>query len=153
MDVNKAKLASKSSLPGRWGRVVLSESLTMPDPEQSFSQSQKITVSLFAADHAKLSALQLALAKRGRHVSASHAVRLALRSLPVTDGGDVEDKTGAALVDMLDAMSDEDGRSKRFSWGPAPKVAPEPDKLSEKTPKTGKARKERKASASGALRK
>ncbi|MGA3169981.1 MAG: hypothetical protein ABSE62_03110 [Chthoniobacteraceae bacterium] len=102
----------------------------MPDTEpQTFSQSQKITVSLFPADHAKLAAFQLALAKRGRHVSASHAVRLALRSLPITDTGDLPDKAGAALVEMLDAMGDEDGRSKRFSWNGLPeKVVSKSDK-------------------------
>ena len=97
--------------------MVRSERLTMPDTEpQSFSQSQKITVSLFPADDAKITGIQLALGKLNRRASASQIVRLALRSLPVDDAGTITPIAGKALVKLFDAMGDEDGRSRRFSW-------------------------------------
>lgn len=82
-------------------------------PAESFIQSQKITVSLFPSDNEKLTAVQLALARRGRRVSASHVVRLAMRSLPVNKAGAVTDETAASLLALLDGMKEEDGRLMR----------------------------------------
>lgn len=82
-------------------------------PPESFSQSQKITVSLFPADNEKLTAVQLALARRGRRVSASHVIRLAMRSMPVNKAGAINDETAAQLLALLDAMKEEDGRLMR----------------------------------------
>ena len=79
-------------------------------PAESFLQSQKITVSLFQADNEKLTAVQMALARRGRRVSASQIVRLALRSLPVNRSGAVADEDAERLLALLDAMKEEDGR-------------------------------------------
>ena len=79
-------------------------------PAESFLQSQKITVSLFQADNEKLTAVQMALARRGRRVSASQIVRLALRSLPVNKAGAVADEDAERLLALLDAMKEEDGR-------------------------------------------
>jgi hypothetical protein len=106
--------------------------------EQRCVQSQKITISLFPADCAKLLVFQQALAKRGRIVSVSHALRLAVRSLPVTDAGAMTEEVSEGYSAMLDAMSEEDGRSKRFSWGPASKVVSEQDKTGGEKPKTGR---------------
>jgi hypothetical protein len=86
-----------------------------PETEQSFSQSQKITVSLFPVDNDRITAIQGALAKRKWRVSASQIVRLALRSIPIDDAGKITDKAGEALLEMLISMNDEDGRSRRFS--------------------------------------
>ena len=81
-----------------------------PAPAESFNQSQKITVSLFQADNEKLTAVQMALARRGRRVSASHVVRLALRSLPVNKAGALAEDAGERFLALLDTMKAEDGR-------------------------------------------
>lgn len=81
-----------------------------PAPAESFNQSQKITVSLFQADNEKLTAVQMALARRGRRVSASHVVRLALRALPVNKAGALADDAGERFLALLDTMKAEDGR-------------------------------------------
>jgi Arc/MetJ-type ribon-helix-helix transcriptional regulator len=84
-----------------------------PPPAESFSQSQKITISLFPADNEKLTAVQMALAKRGKRVSASHVIRLAIRSLPVNKAGALTEETAGQFLEMLDAMGQEDGRARR----------------------------------------
>jgi hypothetical protein len=82
-------------------------------PSETFQQSQKITVSLFPADNEKLTAVQVALARRGRRVSASHVTRLALRCLPVNKAGALTDEAAEQLLALLDAMKNEDGRLMR----------------------------------------
>ena len=84
-----------------------------PAPAESFVQSQKITVSLFPADNEKVTAVQIALGRRGRRVSASHITRLALRLLPVTKAGVLADETAEQCLALLDAMKEEDGRALR----------------------------------------
>lgn len=85
---------------------------TEPTPD-SFQQSQRITVSLFPADNEKLTAVQLALARRGRRVSASHVARLAIRCLPVNKAGSLTEESAEHLLTLLDAMKAEDGRLMR----------------------------------------
>lgn len=82
-------------------------------PDGSFLKSQKITVSLFQADNDKLTAVQMALARRGRRVSASHVVRLALRSLPVNKAGALAEDAADRFLALLDTMKEEDGRVMR----------------------------------------
>lgn len=83
--------------------------------QESFNQSQKITISLFPADNARLTAVQMALARKGRRVSASHVIRLALRSVPVTKAGVLDDATAEKFLALLDDMKGEDGRAMRFA--------------------------------------
>ena len=77
-------------------------------------QSHKITISLFPDDNERLTAIQLSLARNGRRVSASHIIRLALRTMEVTKAGTITPETADRLLSLLDAMKDEDGRVKRF---------------------------------------
>jgi Arc/MetJ-type ribon-helix-helix transcriptional regulator len=85
----------------------------IPAPPESYVRSQKITVSLFPADNEKVTAVQIALGKRGRRVSASHITRLALRLLPVTKAGELADETAERCLALLDEMKEEDGRAMR----------------------------------------
>jgi Arc/MetJ-type ribon-helix-helix transcriptional regulator len=84
-----------------------------PATAESFIQSQKITVSLFQPDNEKLTAVQAALGRRGRRVSASHIVRLALRSLPVNKAGALTEEAADRFLELLDTMKEEDGRKLR----------------------------------------
>ena len=77
---------------------------------ESHAQALKSTISLFSADNERLNAVQIALAKRGRRVSASHMIRLCIRALPTTKSGAITDETTERMLAILDEMKAEDGR-------------------------------------------
>jgi hypothetical protein len=62
----------------------------------------KLSISLFAADLARLEAIRAYMAARGHRISTSQTVKLALRTAPLS--GD--------LTAALDAIKAEDGRAK-----------------------------------------
>jgi hypothetical protein len=62
--------------------------------------SAKISVSLFPADLARVDAICRFMADRGHRMSTSHAIKLALRTAPLSD----------ALASALEAIRKEDGR-------------------------------------------
>ena len=63
----------------------------------------KLSISLFDGDMARLEAIRAYLAARGARVSTSQAVKLALRTAPLS----------ANLAAALDAIKAEDGRARR----------------------------------------
>ena len=63
----------------------------------------KLSISLFASDLARLDAIQSYMAAHGQRISTSQAVKLALRTAPLS----------AELTAALDAIRKEDGRSAR----------------------------------------
>ena len=62
----------------------------------------KLSVSLFAGDMARLDAIRDYMAARGVRLSTSQAVKLALRTAPLSE----------ALAEALDAIRAEDGRGR-----------------------------------------
>ena len=76
-----------------------------PRPEPaSAAQCAKASFSIFPADNERITAIRTALAGQGRKISASHAVRLALRAVEID---------ARKLAKILDAMQAEDGRTRR----------------------------------------
>ena len=70
----------------------------------NFIQSHKITISLFPADDAKIIAICKAMMDQEQRITASHAIRLALRAVEVNP-----ELFKAILVEM----GKEDGRTMR----------------------------------------
>lgn len=73
---------------------------------QSVAKAAKCGFSLFPADVQRIEEIRDALFARGRTISASHAVRLALRAM---------NADAATMETLLDAMLKEDGRTVRHS--------------------------------------
>lgn len=71
--------------------------------------NRKITISLFPSDEKIISEVRAALIKAGREATVSHAIRVALRSLPVSDNG-LSPATVRKFGALLDEMDSEDGR-------------------------------------------
>jgi hypothetical protein len=71
-----------------------------PAPSPADRKCTKISVSLFQADLDRLQAIQDFMAARGSRISTSQAVKLALRTAPLSD----------ALQEALDQVRREDGR-------------------------------------------
>ncbi len=63
----------------------------------------KISISLFVSDLARLDAIRSYMAARGQRISISQAIKLALRTVPLT----------TELTAALDAIRKEDGRGVR----------------------------------------
>ena len=77
-----------------------------PQKRESVATAVKTGFSLFPTDVAKIEALRDTLHESGRTISASQAVRLALRAVNLD---------AAALIPLLDAMLTEDGRTIRHA--------------------------------------
>ncbi len=77
-----------------------------PTPQRSTATAAKCGFSLFPADVQRIEDIRDALFARGRKISASHAVRLALRAM---------NADAATLENLLDAMIKEDGRTTRHT--------------------------------------
>ena len=77
-----------------------------PQKRASVARAVKTGFSLFPADAARIEALRDMLHASGRTISASQAVRLALRAVNLD---------AAALIPLLDAMLTEDGRTLRHA--------------------------------------
>lgn len=73
---------------------------TIPAPLPAERRCTKLSVSLFAGDVERLDAIRSYMASRGVMISTSQAVKLALRTAPLTE----------ALAEALDAVRREDGR-------------------------------------------
>lgn len=73
---------------------------------ESAGQSVKGSYSLFPADNDRIAAIRAALAEKGREITASHAIRLALRAVEID---------AAKLAKLLDEMQSEDGRTRRHA--------------------------------------
>lgn len=73
---------------------------------ESFAAGVKLSFSLFTADTDRIAAIRAALEGRGHKISASQAVRLALRSAELN---------GERLAALLDMMQGEDGRTRRHA--------------------------------------
>ena len=71
---------------------------------ESSGQSERLALTVFPSDSARIMEIIGAMAKRGKRITASHAVRLALRAVQID---------GEKFAALLNAMSDEDGRSLR----------------------------------------
>ena len=74
----------------------------------SVAQAAKEGFSLFPADMERIAAIRKALEAHGRKISASHAVRLALRAVKID---------ARTLAKILDDMAEEDGRTRRHARG------------------------------------
>ena len=72
--------------------------------ERICAEGTKCSFSLFPADTDRLAAIRAALAGKGHKITASHAVRLALRAVELD---------GERLVELLQVMQKEDGRTRR----------------------------------------
>jgi predicted DCC family thiol-disulfide oxidoreductase YuxK len=80
---------------------------TKPAAEtESSGQSLKASITFFPADNERITAISMALAKHGQRISASHAIRLALRAVEIDE---------KKFLRLLDEMKAEDGRSLRFA--------------------------------------
>lgn len=71
---------------------------------ESCAEGVKLSFSLFPADTDRLDAIRTVLANAGHEITRSQAVRLALRAVKFD---------GKRLVELLNAMGSEDGRTRR----------------------------------------
>lgn len=71
-----------------------------PAPIQTGGKCTKLSISLFDADMKRLDAIRSFMAQHGSMISKSQAVKIALRTAPLSD----------ALVKALDQAKKEDGR-------------------------------------------
>lgn len=99
-------MASPKPLPQRLPLKAIAKA-PAPAPA-SKGQSIKASFTLFPTDSARVEEIAMALAKRGRRITASHAIRLALRSVKIDEN---------KMIALLDEMADEDGRSRSFAKG------------------------------------
>jgi len=67
---------------------------------QADRKCKKLSISLFQTDLDRLQAIQAYMATRGEMLSTSHAIKLALRTAPLSE----------ALAEALDQARSEDGR-------------------------------------------
>lgn len=72
----------------------------------SISQTIKLSATIFPADDERIAEICMALAKHGHRITTSHAIRLALRAVEMDE---------TKLLQLLDEMKDEDGRTRRFA--------------------------------------
>ena len=72
-------------------------------PAAPGGKGAKLSISLFASDLARLDAIRSYMAARGQRISTSQAVKLALRTAPLS----------TKLTAALDAVRKEDGRGVR----------------------------------------
>lgn len=79
---------------------------------ESHAQAKKTTISYFPADDAVIRAIRSAMIQRGHDVNLSGAIRLALRSVPLTKDG-LSDATAKRFATLLAEIEGEDGRKLR----------------------------------------
>lgn len=84
-------------------RTARRQAVPPPAPLAADARCAKVSVSLYPGDLARLDAIRSYMATRGRHVSDSQAVRLALRTAPLAPDMDT----------IHDAMRSEDGRKRQ----------------------------------------
>ena len=105
----KAKLARSLDSAIRRDNKAAPKRSTRSTPATADRQGAKLSISLFASDLAALEAIRSYMAARGHRLSTSQAVKLALRTAPLS-----EDLTSA-----LDAIKAEDGRAQHGPRGRA----------------------------------
>ena len=86
----------------------------MPAKPASHANAIKTTISYFPDDELAIRAIRAAMIQRGHDCTVSHAVRLALRSVPVKKGA-LSAETVEQFAKLLGHMDDEDGRKVRHA--------------------------------------
>lgn len=72
-------------------------------PQASAQNCQRLSISLFQTDMARLDGIRAFIQSSGKRISASQAIKLALRTAPIS----------TELLIAMDEITKEDGRGKR----------------------------------------